>query len=111
MFSKKELTRVERRKRTLVARNDLLRQECAQIWSAMEQRGQVVERRIRCGLRAVHPSVSIISTTALLYLKGRYLPEKKYLGPLFALAGLLVEFTRRPPAEEPYPDSHRLPDA
>lgn len=94
MFPQKELNRIERRKKAIIAHSDILREECGEIFSAVSRRAQRVEQSLGGG-RSIHPVVAVVVTTGLLFLKARYLPKRKYLAPLFSMADTALHASRR----------------
>lgn len=120
MFSKRELSPIERKKKAIVARSDLLREECGEMWAAASWRTRRVQRAIsaRTGLP---PAVTAVATSALMLLRARYLPRRRYLAPVFSVAALALDLTRQWPADagvsrmpgaaEPQAGDFRGPDA
>src|SRR5690606_28630015 len=99
MFPKKELSRIERKKRVLVAHSDLLRDECAGMWSAVEGRARLVERRLFARTK-LHPMVGAVATAGLLFLKIRYLSRGGSAGSLLSMAGTAMASSRHPAMED-----------
>lgn len=98
MFSQKELKEIHRRKQVVVARNDLLREECAEIWSGLGRRTWPIERRLNI-LGRVPPGLFLAASAGLEALRRQVVPEKKYLRPVFAAAGFVLN-TLRPRPED-----------
>lgn len=108
MFPQKELKRLARKKQTIIARSDLLRAECSEMWSALDHRKKWAERYFG-GMRWLSPALSLLSTGATFYLKSRRGRGNRFLAPLFSLAAAAMREQRQPLREDP--KAYRLPES
>lgn len=98
MFPKKRVSRIERKKEAIIARGDLLRSTCGEIWAAGEQHTRFLEDAI--GRRiALHPAVGGFLNLLLTFLRARLVPRHRFLAPLFSLASSLLAATGRTSAK------------
>jgi hypothetical protein len=95
MFSEKELKTLQRRKQVIVARGDLLRLECGQMWRAIGRRTATLDGRVE-KVREIPPAAFAAAATGLSYLKRQYGPRKKVVQAALSVAGFALEFLRPP---------------
>jgi|GEM_PF-5164027 len=89
MFSQKELKQIRRRKRVVIARSDLLREEGGQIWDAFERRGVGFGRNL-VFIQQIPPAAFMASFAGLAVLRRHYEPRHKYLKPVFTAVGFAL---------------------
>lgn len=77
----------------MVARNDLLREECGRIWSAAGRQSAAVTGSGR--LRWLAPVLSLLSTGATFYLKRGSFRGSQCIQPLLSVATLAMKKRRR----------------
>lgn len=93
MFSGKKLSAIQRRKRTIVARSDLLRAECGEVWDAAERR--VVSTGPFRKLRRLSPLAVAISLAGLSFARTKLLARHRVLGAACSVAGAALMAARR----------------
>jgi hypothetical protein len=97
MFSQKELREIDRRKQVVVARSDLLREECEAIWGALGRRVTPAVSGLRF-LRHIPPTAFSIALGGLAVVKQRYASRSRLVGPALSVAGFALNAVR--PAEK-----------
>lgn len=87
---------MERRKRALIAQNEQLRSECAEVWGAAERRVRLEEARLLPWRHWLYPALSLISSAGMIYLRQRGVWDRggARFGPLISAASRAMK-TRR----------------
>ncbi len=93
MFSGEKLTAIERRKRTIVARSDLLRAECGEIWNAAGRR--VASSEPMRKFRRFSPLAVGVSLAALGLVRTKFAARNRFLGAACSAAGFALTAMRR----------------
>lgn len=90
------MNQIERRKQTLIAHCDRLRDECGEIWSAAGRRAEIIEDARLGRLQWMQPLFSFVSIDRLLFLR-ESLPggKGKFLGPVLSVATFAMDLSRR----------------
>lgn len=103
MFLPKKLKGIQRRKRLIIARSDLLREETGELWDAATRR-RVVQAGTLQKLRPYSPIIFTVSLAALSLTRAKFAPRNRYVGRACSVAGFVLGAMRstssQPPQEQ-----------
>jgi hypothetical protein len=98
MFSPKMLKGIQRRKRLIIARSDLLREETGKLWDASTSRTAVLETGFLQKLRPYSSIIFTVSLAALALTRSKLAPRHRMAGKACSVAGFLLAAMRPTPS-------------
>ena len=108
MFSPRKLKGIQRRKRLIISRSDLLREETGELWEVAAHRTAIKATPLR-KLKPYAPIIMTVSMAALALARSKLGPKYRYVGGACSAAGFLLSAMRpTPPSPLPMPEQDKI---